>query len=88
MHNAPECMLRGVAYHMHVRRDGYGQTGRPRGRVSVQAFVAPSLVMLIFAVALPSYVTTSRREELTGDPLAYVTVTDIARITVPAVGYE
>jgi hypothetical protein len=81
-------MLWGVrSFHLQSDWAPYGQTGRPRGNASVQAFVAPSLVMLIFAVALPSYVMTSRRDELTGAPLAYVTETDIARTTVPAVGY-
>lgn len=64
-------MLRGVcAFHLQSALAPYGQTGRPRGKASVQALVAPSLVMLIFAVALPSYVMTSRRDELTGAPLA------------------
>jgi hypothetical protein len=43
-------------------------------------------VITIFAVALPSYVTTSRRAIDAVDAPVYVSVALIARITVPAIG--
>ena len=39
-------------------------------------------------MADPSYVITSHRVDVAGDCPLIVTVADIARITVPAVGYE
>jgi hypothetical protein len=59
----------------------------PCGSGIVQFCVVPSCVMTTFAVAEPSYVTTSRREDDVGDCPVMVTVAAIARMTVPAVGY-
>jgi hypothetical protein len=52
----------------------------------VQFFVTPSCVITTFAVADPSYVTTSRRDDVDGDAPLKVTVACIDRTTVPAVG--
>src|SRR5512146_2934285 len=65
----------------------YWQDRWPRGSGNVQFCVVPSCVITTFAVAEPSYVITSRREDVVGEPPDSVTVTLIARITVPAVGY-
>ncbi len=37
-----------------IRRSGYGQAGRPCGSAIVQLLVSPLIVMVIFAVLLPS----------------------------------
>ena len=52
----------------------------------MQFFVAPSWVITIFAVAEPSYVTTSRRLDTVGAWPSRVSVTCIDRVMVPAVG--
>jgi hypothetical protein len=44
-------------------------------------------VITTFAVVDPSYVMTSRRDDVAGDCPEIVTVALIARMTVPAVGY-
>src|SRR4051812_6747629 len=71
--------MRGAATYWHVRC--------PCGSGSVQFWVVPSCVITTFAVAEPSYVMTSRRVDVAGDCPLIVTVADIARMTVPAVGY-
>jgi len=53
----------------------------------VQLRVVPFSVITIFAVAVPSYVMTSRRDTVVGVCPVYVRLACIARITVPAVGY-
>jgi hypothetical protein len=53
----------------------------------VQFWVVPSCVITTFAVADPSYVMTSRRDDVVGDWPEIVTVALMARMTVPAVGY-
>src|SRR5205823_2898758 len=67
--------------------DRHWHVSRPCGSGSVQLFVVPSCVIVTFAVAVPSYVTTSRRVVVCGVLPVNVTVADIARISVPAVGY-
>jgi hypothetical protein len=52
----------------------------------VQFLVTPSCVITTFAVAEPSYVITSRRDDVEADEPAGVTVACIERMTVPAVG--
>jgi hypothetical protein len=54
----------------------------------VQFCVVPSCVITTFAVADPSYVMTSRLLDVAGDCPLIVIVADIARMTVPDVGYE
>jgi len=56
------------------------------GSGRVQLFVVPFCVISTFAVAEPSYVTTSRRESETGDAPSYVSVAVLLRIVLPAVG--
>jgi len=63
------------------------QVSGPRGSGRVQLFVVPFSVITIFAVALPSYVTTSRRLTVVAAWPSYVRLACIDRITVPAVGY-
>jgi len=53
----------------------------------VQFWTVPSCVITTFAVADPSYVMTSRRVDVVAACPVIVTVADIARVTVPAVGY-
>jgi hypothetical protein len=52
----------------------------------VQFLVTPFSVMTTWAVADPSYVTTSRRLTVVAAWPAKVTVADIERMTLPAVG--
>jgi hypothetical protein len=65
----------------------YGQTIRPRGSAIVQFLVTPSCVSATFATFVPSYVITSRRDDVTSEPPSAVTDTFIDRMTLPAVGY-
>src|SRR5688572_5684451 len=58
----------------------------PRGNGRVQLRVVPFSVITTFAVAVPSYVMTSRRVTDVGAWPVYVTLACIARMTVPAVG--
>ena len=62
--------------------------GEPPVRQRERAILRrPSCVITTFAVAEPSYVMTSRRVDVVADCPVIVTVADIARMTVPAVGY-
>ncbi len=58
-----------VRYQLH--------TGRPRGNAIVQFFVVPSCVITNFAVAVPSYVMTSRRDVVVGAAVPRVIAPDI-----------
>jgi hypothetical protein len=52
----------------------------------VQLRVVPFSVISTFAVALPSYVMTSRRDTVVAASPVYVTLACMARTSVPAVG--
>ena len=54
-----------VASPLHRSRD-QEQASRPCGSARVQLRVVPFSVIVAFAVAVPSYVTTSRRETVVG----------------------
>src|SRR4051794_40291413 len=69
-----------------LRESDQEQVSGPRGSGRVQFFVVPFSVITTFAVALPSYVTTSRRVSVTASEPVYASVALIERITVPAVG--
>ena len=64
----------------------YGQTGRPRGNAIVQDLFVPSCVIVILAIALPSYVTTSRRVDVVAAEPSTLMTTFMERVTMPAVG--
>jgi hypothetical protein len=68
------------------RSKNHEQLSGPLGSGRVQFFVVPFSVITTFAVAEPSYVTTSRRESETGEVPSYVSVAVMLRIVVPAVG--
>ena len=74
----------GAALHAGTLR--YGQTSLPRGNGIVQFFVVPSCVTVTLAVAVPSYVTTSRRVDVVATAPSSVITTFIERVTTPAVG--
>ena len=58
----------------------------PLGSGFVQFFVVPFSVIVTFAVAEPSYVTTSRRVSDTAASPSYCSDAWMLRIVVPAVG--
>ena len=64
----------------------YEQLRRPLGSGFVQFFVVPFSVIVTFAVAEPSYVTTSRRVSVTADSPSNCSDAWMLRIVVPAVG--
>ena len=62
------------------------QLNLPLGSGFVQLFVVPFSVIVTFAVAEPSYVTTSRRVSDTADSPWYCSDAWMLRTVVPAVG--
>jgi hypothetical protein len=71
--NPYRCIVKKILRaHWHVRR--------PCGNGSVQFCVVPFNVITTFAVAVPSYVTTSRRVDVVGVCPVIATVADIERM--------